>query len=63
MGADAMIQQLRKPPRRTGLAAAVTFGAWCVSGALGDPVAAQNREHQQMAAELRLPLVRSHLSA
>ena len=49
-----MIQQLRKPPRRTGLAAAVTFGAWCVSGALGGPLAAQNREHQQMAAELRM---------
>jgi len=49
-----MVQQLRKPHRRTGLAAAVTFGAWCVAGALAGPLAAQNREHQQMAAELRM---------
>lgn len=49
-----MVQQQRRPHRRTGLAAAVTFGAWCVSGALDDPLAAQNREHQQMAAELRM---------
>jgi tol-pal system protein YbgF len=40
--------------QRTGLAAAVTFGAWCVAGALDGSVAAQNREHQQMAAELRM---------
>jgi tol-pal system protein YbgF len=32
----------------------VTFGAWCVAGALTGPLAAQNREHQQMAAELRM---------
>ena len=49
-----MVQQQRNPHRRTGLAAAVTFGAWCVSGALDVPLSAQNREHQQMAAELRI---------
>jgi tol-pal system protein YbgF len=40
--------------QRTGVAAAATFGAWCVIGALDVTVAAQNREHQQMAAELRM---------
>lgn len=54
MGADVMVQQLRKPHRRTGLAAAATFGAWCVASALDGPLVAQNREHQQMAAELRM---------
>ena len=48
-----MVQQLRTPRGRTALAAA-TFGAWCVASALTVPVAAQNREHQQMAAELRM---------
>ena len=49
-----MAQQLRRHQRRTGLAAVAVFGAWCVAGALDDPLAAQNREHQQMAAELRI---------
>jgi tol-pal system protein YbgF len=54
MVADAMPQQLRKHRRRSGLAAAATLVAWCLAGALDDPLAAQNREHQQMAAELRI---------
>ena len=48
-----MVQQLRTPRGRTALAAA-TCGAWCVVSALTVPVVAQNREHQQMAAELRI---------
>jgi len=49
-----MVQQLRTARGRTALAAAATLGAWCVATALTVPVAAQNREHQQMAAELRM---------
>jgi tol-pal system protein YbgF len=48
-----MVEQLRTPRGRTALAAA-TFGAWWVASALSVPIAAQNREHQQMAAELRM---------
>jgi hypothetical protein len=54
MVADAMPQQLRKHRRRSGLAGAATLVAWCLAGALDGPLAAQNREHQQMAAELRI---------
>ena len=49
-----MVQQLRTARDRTALAAAAAFGAWYVATALSVPVAAQNREHQQMAAELRM---------
>jgi tol-pal system protein YbgF len=49
-----MVQQLRTPRGRIALTAAATIGAWYVATALTVPVAAQNREHQQMAAELRM---------
>ena len=49
-----MVHQLRTVRGRTARAAAAAFGAWYVATALTVPVAAQNREHQQMAAELRM---------
>jgi tol-pal system protein YbgF len=49
-----MLQQLLHRHRRAGLSAVATLVLWCAASALSGPLSAQNREHQQMAAELRM---------
>jgi tol-pal system protein YbgF len=49
-----MPQQLCHRHQRAALRAVATIAVWAAAGLLIEPLSAQNREHQQMAAELRM---------